>query len=153
MDAKRLFFLWYFKTNKKIIARARYSNYDSEEWCIKFFLKDKLDSMGIILDEFYIYYPQVETINQTWIDFSKEMEVNKVKVMIFTSPSAVRYFFSIMQNIVLNFNECFRNIEALISIGPNTTKELVSRKVFPVESKQHTIEGTLELAKRILSEK
>lgn len=117
------------------------------------FLKDKLDSMGIVLDEFYIYYPQIETINQTWIDFSKEMEINKVKVMIFTSPSAVRYFFSIMENIVSNFKECFRNIEALISIGPNTTKELVSRKVFPVESKQHTIEGTLELAKRILSEK
>ena len=117
------------------------------------FLKDKLNLMGIILDEFYIYYPQVETINQTWIHFSKEMEINKVKVMIFTSPSAVRYFFSIMENIIWNFNECFRNIEALISIGPNTTKELVSRKVFPVESKQHTIEGTLELAKRILSEK
>jgi uroporphyrinogen-III synthase len=109
--------------------------------------------MGIVLDEFYIYYPQIETINQTWIDFSKEMENDKVKVMIFTSPSAVRYFFSIMENIVSNFKECFSNIEALISIGPNTTKELVLRKVVPVESKQHTIEGTLELAKRILSEK
>src|SRR5918995_44661 len=69
------------------------------------FLKDKLDSMGIILDEFYIYYPQIETINQTWIDFSEEMENNKVKVLIFTSPSAVRYFFSIMENIVSNFKE------------------------------------------------
>jgi uroporphyrinogen-III synthase len=117
------------------------------------FLKDRLDSMGIILDEFYIYYPQIETINRTWIDFSKELEHNRVQVMIFTSPSSVRYFFSIMQNILSNFIESLTNIDALISIGPNTTKELVSRNVFPVESEEHTIEGTVELAKRILSKK
>jgi uroporphyrinogen-III synthase len=117
------------------------------------FLKDRLDSMGIILDEFYIYYPQIETVNLTWINFSKEMGDNRVQVMIFTSPSAVRYFFSIMQNILSNFNECLRNIDALISIGPKTTKELVSRHVFPVESEEHTIEGTVELAKRIISKK
>jgi uroporphyrinogen-III synthase len=117
------------------------------------FLKDRLDLMGIILDEFYIYYPQIETVNRTWIDFSKEIENNRVQVMIFTSPSAVRYFFSIMQNVLSNFRESLRNIDALISIGPNTTKELVSRNIFPVESEEHTIEGTVELAKRILSKK
>lgn len=115
------------------------------------FLKGKLGSMGIILDEFYIYYPEIETINQTWIDFSKKMENNRVQVMIFTSPSAVRYFFSIIENILLNFMGCLRKVDLLISIGPNTTKELISRNVFPVESPEHTIEGTLELAKRILS--
>jgi uroporphyrinogen-III synthase len=117
------------------------------------FLKDRLDSMGIILDEFYIYYPQIETANQTWIDFSRKIENNRVQVMIFTSPSAVRYFFSIMQNILSNFNEYLRNIDTLISMGPNTTKELVSRNIFPVESEEHTIEGTVELAKKILSKK
>ena len=116
-------------------------------------LKDKLNSMGIIVDEFYTYYPQIETINETWIDFSKKMEQNRIHVMIFTSPSAVRYFFSIMQNILSNFEEYFRNIDVLISIGPNTTRELVSRNVLPAESEEHTIEGTLNLAKRILSGK
>ena len=115
------------------------------------FLKDELDSMGIILDEFYIYYPQVETINHTWIDFSNEIKNNKVQVMIFTSPSAVRYFFSIMQNILPNFKGYVENIDALISIGPNTTKELHLRGIFPFESKEHTIKGTLQLAKRIFS--
>jgi uroporphyrinogen-III synthase len=115
------------------------------------FLKNKLASMGIILDEFYIYYPQIETINQTWIDFSKKLENNRVQVVIFTSPSAVRYFFSIMENILLNFMVSLRKIDALISIGPNTTKELVSRNLFPVESPEHSIKGTLELAMRILS--
>src|SRR6476646_301284 len=44
-----------------------------------------------------------------------------------------------------------RNVDALISIGPNTTKELISRNLSPVESAVHTIEGTIELAKIILS--
>lgn len=115
------------------------------------FLKDELDSKGIILDEFYIYYPQVETINHTWIEFSKEIKNNKVQAMIFTSPSAVRYFFSIMQSILPNFKGYVENIDALISIGPNTTKELHLRDIFPIESKEHTIKGTLQLAKRIFS--
>ncbi len=117
------------------------------------FLKDKLNSMGIIVDEFYTYYPQIAAINETWINFSKKMEQNRIHVMIFTSPSAVRNFFSIMQNILSNFREYFRNIDVLISIGPNTTRELVSRNVFPADSEEHTIEGTLNLAKRILSGK
>ncbi|HEY7227899.1 MAG TPA: uroporphyrinogen-III synthase [Nitrososphaeraceae archaeon] len=117
------------------------------------FLKDRLSSMGLILDEFYIYFPQIETLNQTWIEFSKEFENNRVQVLIFTSPSAVRFFFSIMNNMILNFRGYLKNVDALISIGPNTTRELVSRNISPVESGVHTIEGTIELAKRILSKK
>jgi len=71
--------------------------------------------------------------------------------MIFTSPSAVRYFFSIMHQVLSNFREYFQSIDAIISIGPNTTKELISRNVSSIESKEHTINGTLRLAKRILS--
>lgn len=115
------------------------------------FLKDRLGSMGIIVDEFHIYLPQAETINQTWIAFLKELENNKVQVLIFTSPSAVRFFFSILDNMLLNIIGHLRNVDALISIGPNTTKELISRNLSPVESAVHTIEGTIELAKRILS--
>ncbi|MDW3644654.1 MAG: uroporphyrinogen-III synthase, partial [Nitrososphaeraceae archaeon] len=59
------------------------------------FMKEKLNSIGIILDEIHIYYPQIETINKIWIDFSKKISNKRVDVMIFTSPSAVRYFFSI----------------------------------------------------------
>jgi hypothetical protein len=56
-----------------------------------------------------------------------------------------------MQNILPNFNGYIDNIDALISIGPNTTKELHLRDIFPIESKEHTIKGTLQLAKRIFS--
>jgi uroporphyrinogen-III synthase len=115
------------------------------------FMKEKLNSIGIILDEFHIYYPQIETIDQIWIDFSKKISDKRVDVMIFTSPSAVRYFFSIMQQVLSNFREYFQSIDAVISIGPNTTKELISRNVSSIESKEHTINGTLRLAKRILS--
>ena len=115
------------------------------------FMKEKLNSIGIILDEFYIYYPQIETINKIWIDFSKKISNKRVDVLIFTSPSAVRYFFSIMHQVLSNFREYFQSIDAIISIGPNTTKELISRNVSSIESKEHTINGTLRLAKRILS--
>jgi len=115
------------------------------------FMKEKLNSIGIILDEFHIYYPQIETIDQIWIDFSKKISNKRVDVMIFTSPSAVRYFFSIMQQVLSNFREYFQSIDAVISFGPNTTKELISRNVSAIESKEHTINGTLRLAKRILS--
>jgi hypothetical protein len=56
-----------------------------------------------------------------------------------------------MQNILPNFKGYVENIDALISIGPNTTKELHLRDIFPIESKEHTIKGTLQLTKRIFS--
>jgi uroporphyrinogen-III synthase len=115
------------------------------------FMKEKLNSIGIILDEFHIYYPQIETINKIWIDFSKKISNKRVNVLIFTSPSAVRYFFSIMHQVLSNFREYFQSIDAIISIGPNTTEELISRNVSSIESKEHTIDGTLRLAKRALS--
>lgn len=114
------------------------------------FLKHELDSMSIILDEFYIYYPQAETSSQTWIEFSQLMRMNKVHAIIFTSPSAVRYFFSIMHKVLPEFRLYIKNI-VLISIGPNTTGELKSKEIVPVESKEHTIRGTVRLAKRIFS--
>jgi uroporphyrinogen-III synthase len=117
------------------------------------FLKDKLNSMSIILDEYYIYYPQVETSNQTWIDFSKQIKLNKVQAIIFTSPSAVRYFFSIMQVVLPDFKRHVNEIEALISIGPNTTRELKSKDILPVESDEHTIRGIVQLVNRIFSKK
>ena len=115
------------------------------------FLKDKLDSMSIILDEFYIYYPQAETSNHSWIHFSQQIRVNKVHAIIFTSPSAVRYFFSIMDQVLPDFMHYTKNI-VLISIGPSTTSELKSKDIVPVESEQHTINGTLQLANQILSQ-
>jgi uroporphyrinogen-III synthase len=77
--------------------------------------------------------------------------MKKVDVLIFTSPSAVRYFFSIMQEIFPDFKKEVNNIEILISIGPNTTRELNSIDIFPIESKEHTIRGTVKLAKTIFS--
>ena len=116
------------------------------------FLKEELYSMSIILDEFYIYYPQAEMSNQIWIEFSEKIRMNKVHVIIFTSPSAVRYFFSIMYEVLPDLNKYIKNI-TLISIGPNTTSELKSKDIFPVESEVHTISGTVQLAKWIASKK
>ena len=115
------------------------------------FMKDNLNLLGIFLDEFHIYYPQTETVDEIWVDFSKRISNKRVDVIIFTSPSAVRYFFSIMQQTLSNFRDCLYNAEAIISIGPNTSKELISRNVHSIESKEHTINGTLLMAKKILS--
>lgn len=114
------------------------------------FLKNELESMSIILDEFYIYYPQAETSNQTWIEFSHQMKMNKIHAIIFTSPSAVRYFFSIMHQVLPDLMQYIKNI-VMISIGPNTTIELKSKHIVPFESEEHTIRGTVQLVKRIFS--
>jgi uroporphyrinogen-III synthase len=116
------------------------------------FLKDQLDTMSIIVDEFYIYYPQAETSSQTWIEFSQQIKMKKVHVIIFTSPSAVSYFFSIMHEVFPDFVPYIKNI-VLISIGPNTTSELKSKDIIPVESEEHTIRGTVQLVDRIFSKK
>lgn len=116
------------------------------------FLKDQLDSMSIILDEFFIYYPQAETSNQTWVDFSKQIRMNRVHAIIFTSPSSVRYFCSIMHEVLPNFIQHIKNM-VLISIGPNTTSELESKDIVPIESEVHTIRGTVLLVNRLLSKK
>ena len=116
------------------------------------FLKDELKSMSIILDELYIYYPEGETSSRTWIEFSQQVRINRVHGIIFTSPSAVRYFFSIIHEVLPDFNQYIKNI-VLISIGPNTTSELKSKDIIPVESEEHTIEGTVQLAIQIFSRK
>jgi hypothetical protein len=56
-----------------------------------------------------------------------------------------------MQKILPDFKVYVENIDALISIGPNTTKELHLKDIFPIESEEHTIKGTLQLTKRIFS--
>ncbi len=114
------------------------------------FLKDELDSMSIILDEFYIYYPQAEASNKIWIEFSHQIRMNKIQAIIFTSPSAVRYFFSILREVNPDLIQYIKKI-VLISIGPNTTMELKSKDIVPFESEVHTIRGTVQLVNRIFS--
>jgi len=114
------------------------------------FLKNELDSMSIILDEFHIYYPQAETSNQIWIEFSNQIRMNKIQAIIFTSPSAVHYFFSILREVLPDLMQYIKNI-VLISIGPNTTMELKSKDIVPFESEVHTISGTVQLVNRIFS--
>jgi hypothetical protein len=40
---------------------------------------------------------------------------------------------------------------AIISIGPLTTRELDRRNIYCIEASEHTIRGTLDLAKSLLN--
>jgi uroporphyrinogen-III synthase len=76
--------------------------------------------------------------------------MNKIQAIIFTSPSAVRYFFSILREVNPDLIQYIKKI-VLISIGPNTTMELKSKDIVPFESEVHTIRGTVQLVNRIFS--
>jgi uroporphyrinogen-III synthase len=45
------------------------------------------------------------------------------------------------------------NVKAVIAIGPFTNEELGKRNIQSLEAKEHTIRGTVELAKVVLNQK
>jgi uroporphyrinogen-III synthase len=80
------------------------------------------------------------------------LKQKKVDAIIFTSTSAVRSFFEIMQTLSLNVNSLLNNVKAIIAIGPFTNRELRRRNIQSLEAKEHTIRGTFEMAKLVLRE-
>jgi len=81
------------------------------------------------------------------------VETKKVNAIIFTSASTVQSFFEIMRRLSYDTYSVISNVKAIIAIGPATSEELRKRNIKAFESKEHTIRGTLELAKILLNEK
>jgi uroporphyrinogen-III synthase len=133
------------KTKKILIPRSAASNE---------FTKKALSGLGMTVDELNLYTIQTSRINSVWKDFALLIEQKKVDSIVFTSASAVQSFFEIMQKISLHNTTTFLNdVKAIISIGPFTTEELRKRNIRPFEAHEHTMRGTFELAKAILSGK
>ncbi|MDP9197005.1 MAG: uroporphyrinogen-III synthase [Thermoproteota archaeon] len=115
------------------------------------FMKDSLSTMGLLADDFFLYHPQTADLDELWIQFSKLLEGGRIHALIFTSPSSVSSFCSIMRKILPEFAIHCGKIQALISIGPLTTNELKIRCFLPIEAKEHTIAGAFGLARQILA--
>jgi uroporphyrinogen-III synthase len=116
------------------------------------FMKDALSALGLKVDEFFLYTPETNGISDVWIDFSDLLEKGKVHSLIFTSPSSVKSFCQIMQDLLPKFRDYCAGIRALISIGPLTSEELLSKQLVSIEAKEHTVKGAFELALKIVTQ-
>ncbi len=90
-------------------------------------------------------------ITPVWKDFVLLLEQKKVDAIVFTSASNVRSFFEIAQKMQHNISSLLKNVKAVIAIGPMTNEELKKRAIHSFESSEHTIRGTVDLAKIILA--
>jgi len=128
--------------NKRIIIpRSEMSN----EFIVK-----ALSDLGMTVDELFLYSVRTSKPNSIWNSFALLLEQQKIDGIIFTSASAVRSFFEIVQKILPNTFNPLKGVPAIIAIGPFTKDELSKREIQSFESKDHTIKGTFELAKVIL---
>jgi uroporphyrinogen-III synthase len=120
----------------------------------KEFIRKALSDLGMIVEELFLYDVKTScTNNIIWEDFTALLKQKKVDAIIFTSASTVESFFEIMSALPYNAYSLLSSVKAIIAIGPATSEELRKRNIRPFEAKEHTIRGTFELAKIILSEK
>jgi uroporphyrinogen-III synthase len=120
----------------------------------KEFIRKALSDLGMIVEELFLYDVKTScTNNIIWEDFTALLKQKKVDAIIFTSASTVESSFEIMSALPYNAHSLLSSVKAIIAIGPATSEELRKRNIRPFEAKEHTIRGTFELAKIILSEK
>jgi uroporphyrinogen-III synthase len=132
------------KGKKIIIPRSEKS---------KEFIQRALSDLGMTVDEIFLYDVKTSCANTIWEDFVALLRQKKVDAIIFTSSSTVQSFFEIMRTLSYNTYSLLSNVDAIIAIGPATSEELKKRNIRTLEAKEHTIRGTVELAKTILNKK
>ena len=103
------------------------------------------------VDELFLYNVRTSNINPVWKDFILLLENKRVDAIIFTSSSTARSFFEILERISSDVTSLVRGVKAVIAIGPFTQEELRKKNIQSIESKIHTVKGTVDLAKAILN--
>ena len=119
----------------------------------KEFIRKALSDLGMTVEELFLYDVKTSCTNTIWEDFIMLLKQKKVDAIIFTSASTVESFFEIMLTLSYNAYSLLSSVKAIIAIGPATSGELRKRNIRPLEAKEHTIKGTFDLAKIVLSEK
>jgi uroporphyrinogen-III synthase len=113
----------------------------------------------VLLDQVFFYdtieFDRVEQ-SEEWRKFIGIVSKDETKCIIFTSPSTVRSFFSIVYNktSIPNLSKTkdqqglvdFFGIKAVISLGPKTSEELKNRGIKYKESPINTIQETIKYA-------
>ncbi len=115
------------------------------------FIATALSKFDVNVDELFLYSIRTPNTNPVWKDFILLLENKRVDAIIFTSSSTVRSFFEISEKISSDIQSLIRDVKAVIAIGPVTQEELRKKNIQSIESKIHTIKGTIELAKAILN--
>jgi uroporphyrinogen-III synthase len=128
------------KKEKIIIPRSGAAN----EFATK-----ALEDLGMKVDEVLLYTVRAAPVTFAWNEFSAMLLQKKVDAIIFTSASSVSSFFEIMGKVSEGSLQLDR-LAKVVSIGPFTSKELKARQVKYFEAEEHTVKGTLDLARKIL---
>jgi len=113
------------------------------------FAAKALVKLGMKVEEVLLYTIRTSHPGEEWQTFVLLLKKRKVDGIIFTSASSVRAFFEIMAKISKN-NERLDRLTKVISIGPFTSRELEKRGIEYLESKEHTVKGTFDLARRVI---
>lgn len=107
------------------------------------FAAKALCDLGMTVDEISLYGVRThlgDTLQ--WQEFRGLLAEKKIDAIVFTSASNVRSFFEIMQDADLKTVQ-------VISIGPFTSAELHKKKIDHLEASDHTIRGTVDVAKEL----
>lgn len=115
------------------------------------FIQKALSDIEIDVDEFFLYTVQTSSVTTTWKEFISLLQQKKIDAIVFTSASNVRSFFEIMEKLLPDVPSMLKPVRALIAIGPMTHRELNRMGIRSLESNEHTVKGTFELAKAILT--
>ena len=115
------------------------------------FIATALAKLDMNVDELFLYSVRTPNTNPVWKDFILLLENKRVDAIIFTSSSTVRSFFEISEKMSSDIPSLIKGVKAVIAIGPFTQQELRKKNIQSIESKIHTVKGTVELAKDILN--
>lgn len=115
------------------------------------FIGNALSALQMEVSVFLLYTIRTARITPVWKEFISLLEQKRVDAIIFTSASNVKAFFEITRRILLEgkITALLRDVEAVITIGPMTSRELKKHNIQFFESEEHTISGTIKVARRI----
>lgn len=111
------------------------------------FAAKALSGLGMEVDEVFLYKTRTAKVTQEWKEFGGLLAQKKIDAVVFTSASNVRGFFQIMKKMHKHLPKKI----GVISIGPFTSAELAKKGIRCHEAQDHTIKGTIEMAKKLFT--
>jgi uroporphyrinogen-III synthase len=115
------------------------------------FVTRSLTNLGLDITELFLYTTRTAIPGKIWNEFIYLFKKSRIDAIVFTSGSSVNSFFEILHRLCCNYHQFLRPSMAIISIGPLTTREFDRRNIYCIEASEHTIRGTLDLAKSLLN--
>jgi len=115
------------------------------------YLAKSLANLGMVVDEVHVYDVKPAR-HDRWSQFMDMLEKNMVDCIVFTSASSVNSFFDVASQYEKNERLItILNSIKVIAIGPFTNDALIEHGVNAIISDEHTINGTFNLAVKLLN--